>query len=218
MTHPETKKSNDSNSGKPTKDNTNTANDPEVIPEDVIDLDDNDQSSNPYDNEEQLQQHLLQQQQLINQQHTNGNTSSNPDAQNNTTGNHTRVSQNQMNKPLQDKGNVDSNQKIDLKKLMMVSMKNEMGNEKDFQKRSLEQKFGHTPPVQGGPGGKCLDLNVALPELKKNFEYDDNKFFDNFEQKFTDLIEDKHDNLFFPNLKLTKQEFQFINTLEDRKK
>lgn len=42
MTHPETKKSNDSNSGKPTKDNTNTANDPEVIPEDVIDLDDND--------------------------------------------------------------------------------------------------------------------------------------------------------------------------------
>lgn len=95
---------------------------------------------------------------------------------------------------------VDSNQKIDLKKLMMISMKSETSNEKDFYKRSLEMKFGNTPPVQSLSGGKSLDLNVALPELKKNFEYDDIKFFDNFEQKFTDLIEDKHNGLYFPNL------------------
>lgn len=63
-----------------------------------------------------------------------------------------------------------SNQKIDLKKLMMVSMKSETSNEKDFYKRSLEQKLGQTGPVQTMHGGKCLDLNVALPELKKNFD------------------------------------------------
>lgn len=136
---------------------------------------------------------------------------------------HGNVSQNQNNNTntnmaLQyDKGHAN-NQKIDLKKLMMVSMKSQTSNGLDFYKRSIEQKLGHTPPVQTMPGGKCLDLNVALPELKKNFDQDDNKFFDNFEQKFTDLIEDKHENLFFPNLRLTKAEFYFINTLEDRKK
>lgn len=104
------------------------------------------------------------------------------------------------NKLAMDKSGVDSNQKIDLKKLMMISMKSETSNEKDFYKRSLEMKFGNTPPVQSLSGGKSLDLNVALPELKKNFEYDDIKFFDNFEQKFTDLIEDKHNGLYFPNL------------------
>lgn len=131
---------------------------------------------------------------------------------------HGNVSQNQNNNMALQCDKQSNNQKIDLKKLMMVSMKSETSNGLDFYKRSIEQKLGHTPPVQTMPGGKCLDLNVALPELKKNFDQDDNKFFDNFEQKFTDLIEDKHEHLFFPNLRLTKAEFYFINTLEDRKK
>jgi hypothetical protein len=113
----------------------------------------------------------------------------------------------------------DSNQqKIDLKKLMMVSMKTESNNDRDFFKRSLEQKFNTMPTVQTLPGHKSLDLNVSLPEIRKNFNYDENKFFDGFETKFTDLIEDRHENVVFPNLKINRSEFCFINTLEDKKK
>jgi len=119
-----------------------------------------------------LYQHLYNQQQLNNQQNGNINDKDNTTNMPQTYGN---VSQNQNNNTntnmaLQyDKGHAN-NQKIDLKKLMMVSMKSETSNGLDFYKRSIEQKLGHTPPVQTMPGGKCLDLNVALPELKKNFD------------------------------------------------
>lgn len=151
------------------------------------------------------------------QVYNNGNNANNMNTGNNVSSGNVQ-SKTEVNKQMVVAKPDANQQKIDLKKLMMVSMKTESNNDRDFFKRSLEQKFNTMPTVQTLPGHKSLDLNVSLPEIRKNFNYDENKFFDGFETKFTDLIEDRHENVVFPNLKINKSEFCFINTLEDKKK
>lgn len=151
------------------------------------------------------------------QVYNNGNNANNMNTGNNVSSGNVQ-SKTEVNKQMVVAKPDANQQKIDLKKLMMVSMKTESNNDRDFFKRSLEQKFNTMPTVQTLPGHKSLDLNVSLPEIRKNFNYDENKFFDGFETKFTDLIEDRHENVLFPNLKINKSEFCFINTLEDKKK
>lgn len=151
------------------------------------------------------------------QVYNNGNNANSANTGNNVSSGNVQ-SKTEVNKQMVVAKPDANQQKIDLKKLMMVSMKTESNNDRDFFKRSLEQKFNTMPTVQTLPGHKSLDLNVSLPEIRKNFNYDENKFFDGFETKFTDLIEDRHENVLFPNLKINKSEFCFINTLEDKKK